>query len=328
MNKHPFISIIIPVYNASHFLNKCLSSIQQSAYTSFEIIVVDDGSTDDSVKIAYEYGAKVLTLSKQSGPAAARNYGANEAQGDILLFVDSDIVIKKETIVQVADDFISKPDVAALFGSYDDNPSEHNFSSLYMNLRHHFVHQISNPEAATFWAGCGAIRKEAFLAVNGFDSNKYIKPSIEDIEMGYRLKSMGYRIFLDKNIQVKHLKKWTLLSVIKTDIFNRAIPWTKLILESKDRVNDLNLQVSQKVSTGLLGLGIALLPLSLIQSKLIYGVPLLLLTILMLNYSLFSFFLRRKGIVFTLFAYTMHLLYFFYSGATYTSYWLAYKFRN
>ncbi len=79
-------------------------------------------------------------------------------------------------------------DVSAVFGSYDDEPAERNFLSQYKNLLHHFVHQEGATDAGTFWAGCGAIRKDMFASVNGFNSEKYPYPSIEDIELGIRLK--------------------------------------------------------------------------------------------------------------------------------------------
>ena len=328
MGKEVFVSIIIPVHNGSQYLEKCLSSIARSSYRSYEIIVADDGSTDNSAQIARKYGAKVIRLSHQSGPAAARNRGAEEAKGNILFFVDSDIVIKKETVARVVRDFDENPDVVAIFGSYDESPEEQNFFSQFKNLQHHFVHQSSRAEAVTFWAGCGAVRKEIFDSVKGFDERKYSRPCIEDIELGFRLKKMGYRILLDKELQVKHLKKWTFMSLLRTDILDRAVPWSKLILESREMVSDLSLQPSQKVSTFLASLSIAILFLSFFVPKLIYLVLFLLLSIWMINHRLFMFFLKRKGPIFSFSAFAMYLLYYFYSGVSYASCWLAHKVRS
>ena len=121
MDKDLFVSIIIPVHNGSQYLERCLSAIESSSYRSYEVILVDDGSTDDSAEIARRHGARVIRLSHRSGPAAARNRGSEEAKGDILFFVDADIVIKKETIARMVDDFNEKPDVVAhvLCGSVD-----------------------------------------------------------------------------------------------------------------------------------------------------------------------------------------------------------------
>jgi glycosyltransferase involved in cell wall biosynthesis len=328
MNKEPFVSIIIPVHNGSQYLGRCLSAIALSSYQSCEVIVVDDGSTDDSAEIARTNGARVFALSHKSGPAAARNFGSEQANGDILFFVDADIVIKEETIAQIVDDFNDQPNVVAVFGSYDDRPEEKDFFSQYKNLQHHFVHQSSRAEAVTFWAGCGAVRKEIFDRIGGFDEGKYSRPCIEDIEMGFRLSKMGYGILLDKKLQVKHLKKWTFLSLVRTDIFDRAVPWSKLILESGKMVSDLNLQLSQKISTLLVGLTLVIILLSFLIPELVFVVLFLLISVLLINYRLFVFFLKRKGLIFSLLAFAMYLLYYFYSGVIYTSCWLGYKLRN
>lgn len=327
MSGQPLVSVIIPVYNATQHLSHCLAAIKRSSYAFYEIIVVDDCSSDESVEVARNNGALVLQLQSRSGPAAARNYGAEIAEGDFLLFIDSDVLVQQESLARVVGDFSDHTDIAAVFGSYDNDPSEKNFFSQYKNLLHHFVHQISSPEAVTFWAGCGAVRKEIFHAAGGFDKNKYSRPCIEDIELGFRLRNMGYRILLDKDLQVKHLKKWNFKSLLRTDIFNRAIPWTKLILESSEMVSDLNLKLSQKISTALLGICIAIFPLSFLRSELVYLILFLLAVILAINYKLFTFFLKLKGLYFTMAAYGMQLLYYFYSGASYVSYWLLYKIR-
>ena len=160
IKNQPLISVIVPVYNGAKFLNRCLGALFASDYSAFEVIVVDDGSTDDSSAICREKGAVVLSMPRQSGPSAARNFGVKEAKGEILLFVDADVVVKSDTIAKVAASFELHPEISALFGSYDDEPGEKNFLSQYKNLQHHFVHQNSNSEAATFWAGLGAIREK------------------------------------------------------------------------------------------------------------------------------------------------------------------------
>ena len=83
--------------------------------------------------------------------------------------------------------------------------------------------------------------------------------------MGARMHRSGYRIVLDKQLQVKHLKEWRLISLIRTDILFRAIPWTKLILESQETVNDLNLHTSQRISAGLVGIAVMVSPLAFVE---------------------------------------------------------------
>ncbi len=136
MPNQPFVSVIVPVHNAGEYIAMCVDALIASSYPSFEIIMVDDCSTDDSVEIARQKGITVLQLSRQSGPAAARNYAAKKAKGDILFFVDADVLVQKDTIARMVTDFNENPDIVAVFGSYDDKPAEGNFLSQYKNLSH------------------------------------------------------------------------------------------------------------------------------------------------------------------------------------------------
>jgi len=321
MSESVSVSVIIPIYNGERDLDSCLTAIRQSSYAPYEIIVVDNGSTDDSVETARRHGVGVVSCPGPSGPGAARNRGAHLAKGQILLFVDADVVIKPDTLSRVVATFQEQPDVAAVFGSYDDRPAAQNFLSQYKNLVHHFVHQHSRTEVVTFWGGCGAIRKEIFHKVGGYDQAKYPNASIEDIEMGSRMHRRGYKIVLDKQLQVTHLKEWRLISLLRTDIFSCAIPWTKLILESQETVNDLNLHPSQRISAGLVGIAVMLAPLAFVEPLMSLGLLLPLGLVLTLNRRLFGFFLRHKGFQFAASAFPIHLLYYFYSGAIFVLLW-------
>src|SRR5918996_103717 len=187
----PMISVIIPVYNGAAYLNSCLEAVAASDYGSYECIVVNDGSTDGSQAIAEQFAMPVQVVNLAEGPrgpAYARNRGAEVARGSVLFFVDADVVLVPGALRLVAKVFQEQPDLAAVFGSYDARPKDDGVISRYRNLLHHFVHQNGNPEASTFWAGCGAIRRSVFEEIHGFDENRFPRPSIEDIELGYRLR--------------------------------------------------------------------------------------------------------------------------------------------
>ena len=312
------ISIIIPVYNNMRDLPECLSAVKASAKNlDTEIIVVDDASTDETPSVAASMGVHVLRLGRNSGPAAARNFGAQHATGEILFFVDADVVLAPGSLHRAIRVLDTRPDFAAVFGSYDDRPRARGLVSQYRNLLHHFVHQQGNPEASTFWAGCGAIRREIFLGVGGFDAERFLRPSIEDIELGVRLRKAGHRILLDREIQGTHLKRWTLASMVWTDITCRAMPWTRLILESREAPDDLNLKLGQRVSAALVALAAALVPLALWRVDLLVFPLAALLTVVVLNRVLFVFFRRERGLGFALACVPLHLLYFLYSALSY-----------
>lgn len=322
------ISIIVPAYNNGEDLAECIQGIKTSALPDTETIVVDDGSTDGTAQIPELMGIRTLTLPINSGPAAARNHGARHAEGDILFFVDADVVLAPEAIIRVRQLFEAEPDLAAVFGSYDAAPAAPGVISQYRNLLHHFVHQNGNPEAATFWAGCGAIRRSVFEEIGGFDEKRFPRSSIEDIELGYRLRQAGYRILLDKSIQGKHLKRWNFWSLIQTDITRRAIPWSRLILETKKAPSDLNLKLGQRVSFGLLALNCVPLSVSVARPEFLVFSALALLVIFFLNRKLYGFFLRERGVVFAAACVPLHLLYYLYSGLSYVYVWAQFHIKR
>ena len=244
------ISVVIPVFNSERYLRQCLDRLRGSTLTDYECIVVDDGSTDASAEVAEQRGATVLRMDRRRGPAYARNLGAQAATGEILFFIDADVCVAANTLTRVRANFDQDPELVAVMGSYDDAPASQDFLSLYKNLMHCYVHHNSRREACTFWSGCGAIRRSVFLKHSGFDES-YDHPAIEDIELGYRLSRAGEKVILDPNLSVKHLKRWSFLGLVKTDILDRGIPWTELILRDRSFPNDLNLQLSQRVSTAL-----------------------------------------------------------------------------
>ena len=246
-----YLSVVIPVYNSAKELEACLRSLSLSLYPNYECIVVDDFSTDASVEVGRRHGATVLSSGGRKGPAFARNIGALAARGEIIYFIDADVCVYPGTLSRVASTFENNPGVSALIGSYDDSPDSPDFLSQYKNLMHCYVHQTAREEATTFWSGCGAIRKSVFMKFDGFDEGRYRRPAIEDIELGYRLHAAGCKIILDRELVVKHLKRWTFWGLVKTDVRDRGIPWTELILRDRHLPNDLNVQLSQRVSVAL-----------------------------------------------------------------------------
>ncbi|BAY86987.1 family 2 glycosyl transferase [Calothrix parasitica NIES-267] len=307
------ISVIIPVHNGGDSFRKCLSSLTKSEIAPDEVIVVSDADTDGSWLVAQEFGYRLIRMAVNGGPAKARNLGASVATGDIVYFIDADVVISPDAIGQVKKAFESDSELAALIGSYDDQPGASNFLSQYKNLFHHYTHQVANEEAFTFWGACGAIRREIFLSVGGFDES-YRRPSIEDIELGYRIRGAGYKIKLLKNLHVKHLKYWGVVSLLKAEIFYRALPWTDLILRQRQLDNDLNLGLSNRLSViSVYGIFTTLI-LSFWWSGFLAMAAVLSLIMLWLNFAVYRFFYAKRGLGFALRVIPWHWFYYFYGG--------------
>ena len=320
------LSLIIPVHDGREVLPRCLEGLARSLRAADEVIVVDDGSSDDTETIARAHGVSVVVMAgPPRGPAAARNRGAARATGDVLVFVDADVVVHPDTLSRMAAAFEADAGLHALFGSYDEAPAAPGTVSRFKNLLHHYVHQHSRRDAGSFWAACGAIRREAFSAAGGFDEG-YGKPSVEDIELGIRLKRAGLSIRLCREIQVTHLKRWSLSSLWRTDVFARAVPWTRLLLREGSLPDELNLtwrsRVSALVVCAALPLLVAVPVLLLLRDATSAGEAALgavacLSASTVLNLDLHHFFFRHGGLRFALGSWLLHQVYLVYSSVVF-----------
>ncbi len=312
------ITVVVPAFRAAHLLPRVLAPLMAMHRRGDvdEVIVVDDVSPDDTATIAADLGARVIIMDKNGGPGAARNRAAEEANGDILWFVDSDVIAWEDGADKVRAAF-ADPEVAAVFGSYDSTPDGQHWFSRYKNLMHRFYHQRAERDAHTFWAGCGAVRKEMFLKIGGFDIETYRVPSIEDIELGYRIRRAGGRIVVDPTLLGKHLKVWTPKNAIHTDIFRRALPWSRLMLSREGVHNDLNTSHGEKTKALIAGL-LILSALALPFTPGLWPVSLGILGLaLIANAAFVRFMFSNGGLGFAILTFLYHQVYYVYSAAAF-----------
>lgn len=317
------VSVVMPARGAEHDLRLALGALRRCVPAPAEIILVDDASPAPLEAVAREFSCRYLRRDVRGGPGAARNDGVAVAQSDVVLFVDSDVVVRPETVGLIAARMCADGAPSALFGSYDDRPGSPRFLAQYKNLVHHFIHQGARRAANTFWAGCGAVRKSDYLSVGGFDTVLFDVPSVEDIDFGYRLTDQGRRIELDPEIQVCHLKDWRFFDLLRVDVLKRAVPWTRLMLARGTVPPDLNLKPHHRVSALLVGLLVmvgvaACLPMfSTLRATLGLFAFAVVVVLLVLNRDLYGFFLRKRGAAFLGRAIPLHWFYYFYSAAAF-----------
>ncbi len=312
------ITAVMPAYNAAHLLDRVLPPLLEmlDAGELDEVLLVDDQSTDATAAKARDMGARVITTPQNGGPGVARNLAAETANGDILWFVDSDVIAHPggPAVIRAA---FADDSVAACFGSYDDDPGAPSWFSNYKNLLHRYHHQNAKRDATTFWSGCGAVRADIFRALGGFDTDIYRVPSIEDVELGYRIKRAGGRILVCPDLLGKHLKVWSVKQAIFTDIFRRALPWSRLMISREGLTDDLNtgkLERLRALVAGLFWLSILALPLSAVA----WWAPLATFALaLAINWRFFTFLRRNGGLGFALASMLYHQLYYVYSAAAY-----------
>jgi hypothetical protein len=224
----PTLAVIVPATDRPATLGRCRRAIARAADAPEEVHVVD--------------GPPGL------GVCAARNRAAAAARSDVLVFVDADVAVAPDAFRRIRGAFAADPELTAVFGSYCDDPPAPGTVSAFRNLLHHHVHQEGAGPAQTFWAGLGAVRRDAFARAGGFDAERYRRPSVEDIELGGRLVSGGARIRLDPALQGTHLKRWTLGLMVRTDLARRGVPWLRLVLERGTATGALNLGWRHRLS--------------------------------------------------------------------------------
>ncbi len=168
----PRFSVIIPVFSDAVLLSQCLRSVRASTFSDYELLVSDDGSANaDAIQsVAAQYDARLIRSETRRGSAAARNRAARMASGEQLVFVDADVTLSGETLTRFAGEvFDHDPSLDAAMGAYDRAPSAPGRTSQFRNLLHSHAHSSSRGPATTFWTGCGAVQRERFLSMGGFD---------------------------------------------------------------------------------------------------------------------------------------------------------------
>jgi GT2 family glycosyltransferase len=319
---HPYLSVIVPVKNGHTVLPRMLDVLSRSELPreTWELIVIDDGSSDDSVAIASEYADLVIRLPGPSrGPGYARNRGVERARGECVVFLDADVLVKSDTLTRLAETMMTRTDVDAVFGAYCDEPEAAGVVSKYRNLLHHYTHAQEPGEAQTFWAGCGCVRRAVFVGVGMYDEWRFSRPQIEDVELGYRLSSHGHRILLQPEIQVTHLKRWTFRGMLKADFMDRGVPWARLLAEQRallgpaaSKAKSLSLRAKEKSNTFLVCLGFLLLAISVPPKNHLLATlgALCLLIVVLRGLPLYAFFHRKRGLVFAICGIVLHMVYY------------------
>jgi cellulose synthase/poly-beta-1,6-N-acetylglucosamine synthase-like glycosyltransferase len=309
------VSVIVPAHRAARVLPACLEAVAASRFRPGEVIVVADGDDEDATgEAARSGGARVVSLMRRLGPGGARNAGVAASRGEILVFIDADVCVRPEAIGALVEALDENREIDAVFGSYDASPARENLVSQYRNLLHHYVHQRAREQAQTFWAGLGAIRRSAFEAIGGFDADRYPDPSIEDIELGDRLRRSGRRVRLVKEAQGTHLKHWSFFGMVSTDLFRRSLPWTELILSTGHMPDDLNLGPRHRVGVAATGIGLAAAVAGIFEPRFLLVSVAAFVAAVAAAGDVLLFFARQRGLLFAVRSAPLHLAHFAAAG--------------
>jgi len=261
------LTVVVPATDNPPTLQRCLGALSAAVDGPDELIVVDQAPA--------------------AGFAAARRAGVEAASGEVIAFVDSDVLVHPDALARLRAAFENDPSLAAVVGSYDDEPEAPELVSRFRNLLHHHVHQSSAGTIASFWGGLGAVRRVALEAVGGFDPREHW---LDDVDLGMRLAAAGFRVELLPDIQGTHLKRWTLRSMIWTDFARRGMPWVQLLLRHRTLSTELNLGWRHRASAAS-----ALATAGALAARRPLATAVGLGTLVALNRPFYALLLRREG---------------------------------
>jgi len=304
-----FISVIIPNYQGAATIGRCLEAVFASRYRNFEVIVVDDCSRDDSIKVIKKFPCKLVRLTSHAGAAQARNIGASHSRGETLFFTDADCLLQENTLVTVNQAMLSADANTVIGGSYTRIPFDISFFSLFQSI---FVNysETKKTEHPDYIAATHAMAMDtkSFHKSGGF--NEKFLPIIEDVDFSHRLRERGYRLVMNPILQVQHIFNFSLYRSLRNAI-RKSMYWTMYSINYGDVLADSGTASAGLKTNVAAWFSIVFLLLAYLitgNSALILLVSLILAINLFVNRGLLTAFYRTKGFLFALNATGYYLL--------------------
>lgn len=211
-NSQPLASVVVPAYNAAHTIGACVQALQQQTLdrSCYELIVVDDGSTDNTAVRAAEAGAHVIRH-PHSRPAGARNAGTHAASGAIICFTDADCEPTPEWLATLTARF-ADPAIAGAKGTYATR--QPSLVARFVQLEYEDKYDLlrTQPTIDFIDTYSAAYRRDVLLANDGFDETF---PYLEDQELSFRLAARGYKMVFEPGAVVYHSHAATLAAYLR-----------------------------------------------------------------------------------------------------------------
>lgn len=292
----PRFSVIIPNYNGAATIGKCLEAAFSSRHKSYEVIVVDDCSQDESVRIIKSFPCRLIRLREHSGAATARNTGARNSRGEVLFFTDSDCLLQTDTL-SAADTAVTGREDTVFGGTYTRIPQDRDFFSAFQSA---FINYSETKRKVPDYVASHAmvIGRELFMRSGGFPEN--FLPIIEDVEFSHRLRRSGTGLEMAPGLLVQHIFRFSFIRSL-SNAFRKSKYWTFYSLGNRDLMSDSGTASSElktNVATCFAASCIAALALLLGKSSILLPVPLFFFLNAFVNRKLFSAFHNAGGPVF------------------------------
>lgn len=292
------ISVIIPAHNAQRTIKETLRSIYASEFKDYEVIVVDDASTDRTIDIVKEFNCRLIKSEGYKNRSLARNTGIKESKGEILVFIDSDVVVNKDSLTLIWKAFEDNPEISGLTGIVSKYTPYDNFLTQYKNLYINYIFKRMPCEIEFLYGGICVLKREDIYRHNLFFDQDIARAN--DTELGARMGQIGLKILLIKNLEVTHLKIYNPVSFLKNEFFMPfdfiiAMLKNNLIFGSIKKRKFAHTSLKQTFSVGLSLIIIGLVPFAFINTKLLPLILFLSVLFLALNLDFLIFLKKEKG---------------------------------
>src|SRR3990172_5982803 len=288
------ISVIIALYNAEKVIGRCLESVYASIYRDYDVIVVDDCSTDNSYEIVKGFPCNCVRLERNSGPAHARNVGVEHSKGDILFFIDSDTELDNKALGLIHETFENEKGIVAIVGLPRKKSLSKGLAPEYNALKNHYTLAVADKYSDYFSSQVGAVRRKTFLAVGGFNT-RFKGADVEDIEFGMRLPKG--KTLVHKDVLVGH--HFPGFFSIARKYFRRSIMLSRVVRGNK-KVCGAHASLMRTFLTLIALISFVSTFTLLFSPKFIIAPFSLFFVFLIGNSGLFSFISREKGFLFML----------------------------
>ncbi|MEC4686235.1 MAG: glycosyltransferase family 2 protein [Nitrospirota bacterium] len=297
-----FISIIIPNYNGESTIGKCLEAAFSSRYDNFEVIVVDDCSADNSIEIIKKFPCKLVALKERSGASKARNAGAQNSEGNLLFFIDSDCIVKEDALLIARASYAANGTDVVVGGTYTPMSYDNRFFSIFQSvfINYSETKNLRNPDYIATHAM--AIDAETFRKSGGFP--EVFMPIIEDVEYSHRIRREGYKLIMNPDLLVQHIFNYSLSRSMK-NAFKKSKFWTIYSINNKDLLVDsgtASVELKVNVLSFFLNIVFLLLWIFTQNSLLLYPIPLIFAVNIFVNRRLIRAFHKTKGLFFAFLA--------------------------
>lgn len=290
------ISVIIPNYNGAATIRRCLEAVFASDFERFEVVVVDDCSTDASVDIIAGFPCELVRLERRSGAAAARNAGARRATGEVLFFIDADCVVRPDTLALVdAASSKHRGELLVTGGTYARIAHDDTFFSTFQSVFVNYFETKRGEDADYIATHALVIERHLFENSHGFDEE--FLPILEDVEFSHRLRANGCRLAVNPDIIVGHIFGFSMAKSLR-NAYRKTKYWTMYSIGHKDLLADSG---TASVALKLNGLAYLLTMLaiaigSILESAVFLALgPVFLAASVFVNRGLLRAFLQAKG---------------------------------